>query len=177
VRLKGKVLRSTDALPVSGATVSFGGKTAKTNANGDFAIPEVAYSDTNQTAFWGILGTVRATGYFKTDFSASPNIAAAGVVTVSDILLTPSDDNTPPPLPYNIWGKISPATDATGTIVSLKQGATVVRRFNVSGAGEYYFWVAPGSYTVEAVKGSLSGSGSVTLSSTNQVVRKDVTLQ
>ncbi|HMS56229.1 MAG TPA: hypothetical protein PKA27_12590 [Fimbriimonadaceae bacterium] len=176
VRLRGKVRRSTDSVPIASATVTFGGMSATTNASGDFSIPEVAYSNANQTAFWGIVGTARATDYFKTDFTASPNVAAGGVVTVNDILLTPSNDNNPPPPPYNLWGKIAPANQATGTVVNLKQGSTVVRRFNVSAVGEYYFWIEPGTYTIEATKGSLTGTASATIAAPNQVVRKDVTL-
>lgn len=176
VSLRGRVLKSTDQTPVSGATVGFGGYRATTNATGNFTIAEVAYSASNQTAFWGIVGTVRASGYFSTEFTASPNLASGGVVSVGDILLTPADDDDPPPPPYNLWGKVSPAADAPGTIVDLKQGNTVVRRFNVAANGEYYFWIAPGSYTIEARKGALTGTASASITATNQIVRRDVVL-
>jgi len=176
VALKGKVVRSTDGSPISGAIVEFGGKTGTTNAGGLFTLPEVAYSAANQTAFWGIVGSVRAANFFRNDFTASPNVAVSGVVTVNDIPLTPSNDTDPPPPAYNIWGHVLPSSDAPGTVVTLKQAGTPVRVVNVGSTGVFTFWITPGTYTIEALKGSRTGTATVTLTAPNQVVQKDVTL-
>ena len=176
VNIEGFVKRSTDGAAIAGAIVSFGGRKATTGANGRFSLVEVAYSNANQTAFWGIVGSASKTGYFRNDFSASPNVANAGVVTVSDILLTPSDDDIPPPPPYNIWGRVNPSIDATGTVVTLLEATTPIQVASVGAGGAYYFWVQPGTYSVKAEKGARTVTASVTLPNANQLVRKDVTL-
>lgn len=179
VELAGRVIDSTTSLPVSGATVSFGGRIGTTNAAGEFSLIDVAYSSATQTAFWGIVGTIRATDYFKADFSASPNVAVAGTVDVGDILITPLSDDTPPPVPHNITGRVLPIADAPGTLVTLRDsGGTAIRSFNVGTNGTYAFWVAPGSYTVEYVKGALTApTQNVTVDTTDDVAQvPDVTL-
>lgn len=172
VTLTGHVLSSTDSQPVAGATVSFGGVTGITNAQGVFSLPNVAYSSTTQTAFWGIQGSAVATGFFASTFSAAPAVANNGVVTVSDVLLTPLSDTTPPNNPANIVGRVTPSSKASGTMVTLAvTGGNVVRIFNVDSTGDYSFWVPDGSYTVTYANGTATAPAqSVTLTSTDQVV-------
>lgn len=177
VQVKGRLLSSTNGNPVPGATISFAGRQGLTAADGTFTLNQVAYSSTSQAAFWGIEGTAHATGFFDSTFSAQPNVAVGGVVTVNDILITPSSDINPPPPPFNIWGKVSPANAAPGTVATLKENGTPVRIFNVGSDTNYYFWIQPGTYTIDFVKGALHATTSVTLTQTNQVIRKDVTLQ
>lgn len=176
VAVTGRILDASNGQEVVGATVTFAGRTAKTNSVGTFRLEQVAYSTATQTAFWGIRGRVSAENYFATEFSAQPNVAVSGVVTVNDISLTRTSETTPPPAPYNIWGRITPAASASGTVVTLKQGTTAVRIVNVGSDGQFAFWVEPGSYTIEAIKGTLNGNASVTLTRQNEVVRQDVTL-
>ena len=176
VTLQGKVIKSSDGSAIAGAAISFAGRIGTTNASGLFSIAEVAYDNANQAAFWGVIGAAKATGFFKGDFSASPNVAVASIVTVDDIPLTPSSDVDPPPVPYNIWGRVNPGAQASGTIVTLKLAGTSVRIVNVGADGAFYFWVAPGSYTIEAVKGTLTDTQSVTLTRTNEVKRQDINL-
>ncbi|HZH99146.1 MAG TPA: hypothetical protein VEX38_09265, partial [Fimbriimonadaceae bacterium] len=92
VTLRGRVLDASNNQPIANAVVSFAGRTGRTTADGRFALAEVAYSNATQTAFWGIRGSVTANSYFRTDFSAQPNTAVNGSVTVNDILLTPTSD-------------------------------------------------------------------------------------
>lgn len=178
VRVQGTVLNSTNNLPVSGATVNFAGRIGATDANGRFDLVDVAYSSATQTAFWGILGSVRATGFFKTDFSAQPNTALGGVVTVNDILITPTSNTVPPGPPYNVWGRISPSANAPGTVVTATLSGNPVRIFNVGSDGTYKLWLSPGTYVLSFANGALSAPDeTVTLTQPNQVIQRDVVLQ
>lgn len=178
VRLQGRVLNSTDNLPVSGATVSFAGRMGTTNGSGQFDLADVAYSSVTQTAFWGIAGTVRSTGFFAAEFSAQPNIAVAGIVTVTDILITPTSSSTPPGPPYNVWGRVSPTGNAPGTVVTVKLSGVTVRLFNVGGDGTYRLWLNPGTYVLSYANGGLSAPDeTVVLTAPNQVIQRDVLLQ
>lgn len=178
VRLQGRVLNSTNNLPVQGATVSFAGRIGATDAAGTFDLVDVAYSSATQTAFWGITGSVRATGFFKTDFSAQPNTAVGGVVTVNDILITPTSNTVPPGPPYNVWGRVSPSASAPGTVVTAKLSGTPVRIFNVGSDGTYKLWLGPGTYVISYANGSLTAPDeTVTLTQPNQVIQRDVVLQ
>lgn len=178
VTVEGTVLNSVDNQPVPGATVSFAGRLGTTDANGHFSLPNVAYSSATQTAFWGIAGFVRKNGFDPAEFSAQPHVAVGGVVTVDDILMTPTSDPNPPGPPYNIWGRVSPPAEAPGTIATLKENGNPVRIFNVGSDGIYRFWVPPGAYSIDFVKGNLTANvPSVVLTQPNDVIRQDVTLQ
>ncbi len=178
VTLSGTVRDTTSNDPVPGATVSFGGRFGTTDASGRFGLLEVAYSSSTQTAFWGIVGTARATGYFKTDFSAAPNVASGGTVEVGDVFITPLSDPNPPGPPFNIWGVISAPGGPQGTIVRLRLASVDIRVFNVGADGKYFFFVVPGSYTINAAKGALTAPDQmVTLTQPNEVIRRDFTLQ
>lgn len=178
VTVRGVVRDSTTGNAVAGAIVTFAGRTAISSGTGQFDLLEVAYSDATQTAFWGIVGTVRASGYFSTDFSTQPNLANAGVVNVGDLLITPTSDPNPPGPPYNIWGLVSAAGGPQGAIVRLKQGGNDVRVFNVGPDGRYLFFAQPGTYTISASKGAQSAPDQqVTLTQPNEVIRRDFQLQ
>lgn len=173
VTLTGRVVSSTNGQPISGATVTFAGRTGTTNAQGIFSLANVAYSNLTQTAFWGVAGTAVADQFFSTTFSAAPSVADNGVVTVNDVVLTPLSDPNPPDGPYNIIGRVTPSASASGTVVTLEDsGGNPVRVVNVDSTGNYTFWVAPGNYTITYQNGSLSATSQpVTLNSPDQVVR------
>jgi uncharacterized protein YodC (DUF2158 family) len=177
VTVTGRVLDSTNGTAVEGATVTFAGRRATTNSVGTYRLENVAYSNTSQAAFWGIVGKVRAVDYFDVSFTASGKTAVSGTVTLDEIRMTPSDGTNPPPFPFTIWGTVSPTADATGTVVTLKEAGTAVRVYNVGSDGAYYFWVVPGTYTIEARKGALADDETATLTQTNEVVRRDINLQ
>lgn len=178
VVVRGFVRNASDNSGIQGAIVTFAGRTATTSASGEFVLNDVAYSSSNQTAFWGIAGFARASGFVGTEWSAQPNVAISGTVTVSDVYLSPNSDPNPPPTPYNIWGRVSPPADAPGTIVTLKQGGNTVRVFNVGADGIYRFWVNPGTYDVFFQKGSLTAQAlGVVVDAPNDVEKRDVTLQ
>lgn len=176
VQVKGRILNSATSQPIEAAVVNFAGRSATTNVNGEFTLNNVAYSQASLTAFWGIVGNANRTGFFRTDWTTSPNQAIASVVTVGDILLTPNDDINPPPPPYNLWGRVSPTAAAPGTIVTLKEAGVAIRITTVNDDSSYFFWVGPGSYTIEFQKGTLTANASATINTPDQVVRRDVTL-
>lgn len=177
VTLTGTVRNSATSDPIAGATVTFGGRIGLTNASGVFSLAEVAYSDATHVAFWGIPGTVRATGFFKSDFSAAPNLAVSGVVDVGDIFMVPTSDPNPPGPPYNIWGQVTAPGGPSGAIVRLKQNGIDQRVYNVGPDGRYFFFVVPGSYVISGSKGaSTAPEIDVTLTSPTEVLRRDVAI-
>lgn len=177
VTLRGTVLSATDQTPVPGAVVAFAGRYGTTAANGQFNLIDVAYSSSTQTAFWGILGSTTANGFFRQEFSAQPFTASGGVVDIGSILMIPTSDPNPPGTPFNVWGIVSAPGGSSGAIVRLKQGGTDVRVFNVGIDGRYAFFVAPGSYTISASKGSSTAPDvSITLSQPNEVLRRDIAI-
>lgn len=176
VTVTGTVRDATDADPIAGAQVSFGGRTGVTDANGVYTLLNVAYSSQNPEQFFGVIGQARATGFFVSDFTAT-RAAVGGVVTIDDVLLTPSGDANPPPGPYNIWGRVSPSGLAPGTVVTLLQNGNPVRTTSVGQDGRYFFWVAAGTYTITYRNGAFSAPDqTVTLLQQNQVEQRDVTL-
>lgn len=177
VTLTGTVRDAATSNPISGAMIAFGGRFGTTNASGVFALQNVAYATSTQTAFWGIVGSATATGYFRNEWTAAPNTAVAGTVTVNDILLSPTSDPTPPGEPFNLWGVISAPGGASGSIVRLKQSGVDVRVYNVGSDGRYRFFVLPGSYVISASKGaSTAPDVPVTLTAPNQQIRNDISI-
>lgn len=179
VTLTGTVRRATDNAPVAGATVAFGGQRTTTGPTGAFSLPNVAYSAADLAVFWGISGSVTATNFFRTTFSAAPNAASAGRVNVGTLLVVPSDDPEPPGGPFNVVGRVLPTAQAPGTVVTLRRSGTAIRTFTIpTGSNRYTFWVTPGNYTVTFQKGSQTAPArTFTLRSSDEVASVgDVTL-
>ncbi len=176
--LKGRILSATDNSPVPGASVSFAGRIGTTDASGIFQLPKVAYSSSDQSVFWGIVGTIRKAGFVVTNFTASPFTDSGGITNVGDIHITSLTDPNPPGQPYNIYGKVIVSSGVSGTIVTLKQGGSPVRIVNVASDGKYLFWIVPGSYTISYQKGALTAPDqNANLTQPNQVIHiPDVTL-
>jgi hypothetical protein len=179
ITLIGRVVNAGDSSLIQGAAVSFAGRTGTTNSSGVFQLTNVAYSSANQSVFWGIIGTVKKTGFVNANFSASPRVAVGGVIDVGDLLITSLTDPNPPPQPYNIYGKVLAQGGPAGAIVTLKLGVTPVRVVNVGSDGKYYFWVSPGNYTISYQKGPLTAPDeNANLTQPNQVIQiHDVILQ
>lgn len=178
VTVTGRLLDAGNNEPVALANVSFGGQHAVTDSNGQFAIGQVGYSTASPAGFLGLVGLVGKTGYFPNEFTSGGALPSGGIANVGDVLLTPLSDTTPPPLPYNIWGVVGPVAQAPGAIVELTDtSGTVLRRVTLGSDGTYRFWMVPGSYRVRFNKGTLTApTQNVTLSATNEVIRRDVTL-
>lgn len=178
VRLDGRTISVADSTPVSGARISFAGRSGLTGADGKFSLADVAYDPANHAFFWAITGLAEAPGFIPNQFTVEPNVAVGGVVTMSDLALIPEGDDEPPPGPVNIWGRVSPADQAAGTVVTLKQAGDTVRSYTVDASATYGFWVTPGTYTMSFAKGALTAPDeTVTLNNQTEVVRRDVTLR
>lgn len=179
VDVTGRVVDSSTAVPIAGASVTLAGISATSLGDGTFTLPNVAYSSTSQAAFWGITGNISATNYFATTFTTAPNVAAAGIVAIGDVLMTASNNPNPPGAPYDIHGRVLPIGGSSGTVVTLSLGATAVRVFNVGSDGVYTFWVPTGSYTISYSRGSQSApQQNANVVQTNTIVDvPDVTLQ
>lgn len=178
VTVSGRTVDQQTGEAIPGATVEFAGRVATSDASGVFSLLRVAYSPTSQAAFWGVQGQASASGFIPTTFTTEPFTAVDGTVSIGDVRLLASDDITPPPGPVNLWGVVSPTSSAPGTSVTLKQGSTVVRTLTVGTDARYGFWVEPGTYTVSFINGALSAPDeTVTLTTTNEVIRRDVALR
>lgn len=179
VTLRGTIRNAASNDPIANALIRFGGQFARTNATGQFSVVDLAYHPTNTAGFLGLVGQAEATNFLLNEFTTNGNLATgSGIVEIGDVLLTPIDSNVPPPSPFTIWGNVLPAPSASGTVVSLRDqsSGSIVRTFTVGGDGRYQFWVAPGSYRVEASNGTLVAPPlPVTLTTTTDVVRADVT--
>jgi hypothetical protein len=173
VTVRGTVRNAITNDPIANALLTFAGRSALTNSSGQFSMPEVAYSNTSQTGFWGVFGRAEATGFFASEFSANGQTASSGVVTVDDVLLVPATDD-PPGFPYNIYGQVLPSATGGGLTVELRQGGSAVRTVTSSPNGTFYFWVPAGTYTIRAIKSGSFAESNVSLTSQNQVVRRDV---
>ena len=178
VTLRGTVRNAANSAVIAGAKIAFAGQNGTTAADGTFSIPNVAYSNANTASFLGLVGQISVTNFFSNEFTPNGNLAISGVVNVGEILMTPLDSDTPPGLPFNIWGIVTPSGSANGTIVTLKDtGGAVVRRFTIGSNARYQFWVDAGSYRVEFQNGTLTAPAqNVTLSSSSDVIRADATL-
>ncbi|RYG36401.1 hypothetical protein EON81_09935, partial [bacterium] len=118
VTVTGTATDATTNEPIAGARVEFAGRSAISNARGVFSISGVAYSATNQSGFFGIVGQATATGYVSASFDANGVTATGGVVEVGEVRLFSSGDTTPPDGPYNLTGRVSgKPTGATLEIV------------------------------------------------------------
>ena len=178
VTVRGTIRNASNSAGIGGAKIAFAGQNGISATDGTFSIPNVAYSNANTGSFLGLVGQVSATNFFANEFTPNGNLAISGVVDVGEVLMTPLDSDTPPGLPFNIWGIISPSGAANGTIVTLKDsGGTVVRRFTVGTSARYQFWVDAASYRIEFQNGSLTAPAqNVTLGSSSDVIRADATL-
>lgn len=173
VTLHGKVVDSSTGAALSGAKLTIAGRTATTDAAGDFSITNVAYDSSTLAVFLGLQGTVSRTGYFSQFFSP-PSGPLGGVVEVGTLALIAEGGSTPPPAPFNIGGTVSPS--GGGATVELLSGATVIRTVTADSAGKYQFWAPVGTYTVRAVKGAQNGTSPANLTSVNTPITVNVTL-
>lgn len=175
----GRVVSTVDDSGVANADVSFAGRTVKTSVDGTWTLQGIAYSSTDLASFLGIQGRVTKAGFNATLFFPSQG-AIGGVVTIPDIRMSPESDPNPPPTPHNLWGTVSPAQLAPGTIVQLRENGQTVRQFTVGSDGRYFFWVVAGNYVIRASNpgnGTSAADQSVSLPTNDTVIRKDVALQ
>ncbi|CAN5731790.1 hypothetical protein BH11ARM2_BH11ARM2_18190 [soil metagenome] len=176
VTVKGTVRDSVTDSPIPGVSVTFGGRSATSGTDGSFSITGVAYSSTNTSGFFGIIGEASATGFITQSFDAANVDPVGGVISVGDVRLISSGDSTPPDGPYDLTGKVT-RNGQTGTLlVELLQGGTVIRTAPTRTDDRYYFWIEPGVYQVRATVGASTVSSNVTVTATNQIVTKNLAL-
>ena len=166
VTVHGTVQDAADDLPVPGATVKLAGRTATTDAFGEFNLLEVAYSSGSPAAFGDIVGEVTKTEYVTRQFNP-PTVAIDSVVEVGTLVISPESLNEPPGLPKNITGTVLPVIYGAGALVELLDGTTVIRTTIADGAAQFAFWAPVGTFMIRATAGARSGEASVTLTSTN----------
>ncbi|MCC7102443.1 MAG: hypothetical protein IT206_05110 [Fimbriimonadaceae bacterium] len=176
VNVVGVVRNQDTSAPISGAEVTLGGVRALTDSGGNVTLAGVAYDPAQPLNFLSLEGRAGKTGFFPRIF-APDNLPVSGVATLNDILLQPDSGIAPPGTPFNVQGLINPSGSGAGATVQLKLGSTVVREMVTGSDRRYGFWVAPGSYTVTATKGTLIGGPvSVVLSGPGDTIQQNVTL-
>lgn len=155
--------------PVAGATVTIANVTTTTASNGAFTLNNLPVG---LGTVDGLYGMVTATGYANKLITADTLGFAlvSGVNNIGNLLLAKPSGSTPPP-PFNITGVVKVTGTATsGLTVYLLVANTqsTVAQTTTDASGAYYFWVAPGQYTVEAVDAaSTLQQENVTLTSVN----------
>ncbi|MFW5697564.1 MAG: hypothetical protein ACOCX1_03280 [Fimbriimonadaceae bacterium] len=172
VALTGRVVDSTSGQPIVNAQLEIAGRSATAGSDGNFTIQNVAYSDQALAVFLGLSGTVSAEGYFSRDFNP-PGAPSNGVVELGDVPLTPTGTSTPPGLPFNVAGSVTPVNRGAGATVTLSNGTTS-RQTTADNSGRYELWVPAGTYTLTAVNGSFNGSAAVTVVQVDQIVTQNV---
>lgn len=179
VTVTGRTVSAADDSAIQGALVVFAGRIATSNSSGIFSLQEVAYDSNNLSAFFSLEGQVQAQGFFPQVFS--PTSAAVGnVVSLDDVVMAPDSGDQPPGTPYTIFGTLSPADKAEGTVVTLLRNGLAVRQFTVGADRQYGFWVGPGDYVLQfsnPTNGTSSPDQSVSLANSTQTARRDATLQ
>jgi hypothetical protein len=179
VRLRGRVLSAADESPVAMAEIRFAGRRGVTAADGTFDIADVAYSAEDLVIFQGIEGTIARAGFLSRRFNAVSE-AFGGIVTVEDLFLTPESSGLPPGRPFNVGGFVAPRDRALGTIVTVLRSGVPFRRETLGSGAEYGFWLPLGAYTLtyrNPNNGLAAPDETVVIQATNQIVRRDVTLQ
>jgi len=175
VSVRGRAVSSSGGAEIAGGAVTFAGRSATTDASGVFILTQVAYDPASQAVFFGLRGTIAATGFFDGFFSpASPPVG--GVVDVGDVALSPVGGGDPPPLPFNLTGLVQPTATGALATVELRQGTTLIRTATADINGRYKLWVPAGTYTLTATKGAQSGSEPVTITQPSQLTTVNVTL-
>lgn len=173
VTVSGQLVDSTTNLGVGGATVTIGGRSGVSAADGTFSVAGVAYSGTTQNVFFGLQGKATKTGYFPGFFNPG-STSVGGVVSVGSVFMTPEGSTTPPPLPSNVSGSVSP--NGGGATVEALVGTSIIRTTTANAAGTFTLWLPAGTYTVRATKGAQTGSTVLNVVNVNQVVSVSVTI-
>lgn len=173
ISITGLIRDSTTSNPVNGATVKIAGRSGITGVDGRFTVPNVAYSSSTQSVFFGLQGQVTKPGYFTTFFSP-PGLPSSGTLDVGELTLTPEGSTSPPPLPFNVSGLATP----TGAFAQIEvlSGVTPIRNVIADGGGNFSLWLPAGSYTVNATSGVRTGTTNLVVTNVNTITSVQVTL-
>ena len=180
VTVTGLVKSGSTGAPVPNAKVSLGGRTALTDAAGRYTLLKVAYDSAHAGNFLNLEGTVLADKFLSSKFRPTAD-AISGTANVDDVFLVPVSGDDPPGFPSTIQGSVLPSGQATGTVVKLMQGTTLLRQFTVgSSSNTYRFWIEPGSYTIKVnnpTNGLSDTDFPVTVVSTEDSIVHDINLR
>ncbi len=137
--------------PVGGASVTIGNVTAITTVDGKFTLNGLPVDIGSVN---GIYGKVTAAGFAEKLISADTLQFAliAGANPIGDLLIAAPSGSTPLP-PYTITGLVNVVgSPGVGVAVDIAlQGSGVgLGQIQTDATGHYYFWVAPGTYTITA---------------------------
>ena len=154
--------------PVGNAHVTIGNVTTQSATDGTFTLNglPVGLGSAN-----GLYGKITASGFADKLISADTLGFAlvSGANNLGDLLIAQPSGSTPLP-PYTITGNITVAgVPVAGVSVQIAiQGAgTGIGQTVTDSNGNYYFWVAPAAYTVQATDNAgTTMSEGVTLTST-----------
>jgi hypothetical protein len=172
--ITGRVVTSIKGVtqPVGNATVTIGNVTVQSATDGTFTLTglPVGLGSVN-----GLYGKITAKGFADKLISADTlgYALVSGANNIGDLLIAQPSGSTPLP-PYTITGNITVAgVPVAGVSVQIAvQGAgTGIGQTVTDSSGNYYFWVAPAAYTVQATDNSgTTMSEGVTLTSTTTPV-------
>jgi len=161
----GRVVTAVNGVntPVGGATVTIANVSTVTATNGAFTLSglPVGLGSAN-----GTYGKVTATGFDDKPITAD-NLGfalKAGSNPIGDLLIARSSSAIPAP-PYTITGLVQVNGKATQNVkVDLALNGASLGSVTTDSNGNYFFWVAPATYTITAtVSGLPSKSVTVTL--------------
>ena len=174
VTVSGRLVDSATAAAIVGGTVTFAGRSAVSASDGSFVLPSVAFPLTNLSGFLSLPGSGSASGYFNQSFQANSTVVA-NVISVGDVAMVPSGADTPPGLPADAIVSVTPAT--SGTTVTVLNGSSSLTTATTDASGHVQFWLPVGTYTLQATQGAKSGSGTLTITQTNQQSTSTLTLR
>ena len=176
-RVVGRVVRSDNLQPVSGARLRLSGQIATTGADGRFTLEKLPVGLGGPDP----VGVITAAGFqdkllvIDPPLGASPPDNVLGDVPIS----LPVGDRPDPPTNIRGTVTVSGAPDNAGVTVSLltrPAGATVAT-VTTRPDGKFGFWAIAGAYTVRAeVVGRPAKTADVNLPSPDQVVTVNLTL-
>jgi hypothetical protein len=149
----GRVVTSVKGViqPVGNATVTIGNVTGQSLADGTFSLTglPVGLGSVN-----GLYGKISATGFEDKLISADTLAFAlvSGANNLGDLLIAQPSGSTPLP-PYTITGNITVAGKAQAGVavqIAVQGAGTGLGQTVTDSSGNWYFWVAPAAYTVQA---------------------------
>lgn len=162
--VNGRVVASVSGAlqAVGNAKVTIGNVTATTATDGTFNLTGLPVGLGNVS---GVVGKVTATG-FEDKAITDANLQfplVAGANAIGDLLIAAPSGSTPLP-PYTISGVVTVGGRAqSGITVTLSTTTATIGSTVTDASGVYTFWVAPGTYILQATNGGTHMQTSVQL--------------
>lgn len=177
ISVTGRLTSSATGAPIAGGTVRLAGRQATSGSDGFFTLQNVAFSQAQQVVFRGLSGSASANGFITQTWPIPAETpVVSGSLNVGTISLSPLAGDTPPPLPFNVEGRITPAATGAGASVVVRQGDTVVRTATANGEGRFFVWLTAGVYSVTVTAGSSTATVNLTVTAPEQTQILNVNL-